>query len=310
MTDSFLTRTTEALWGLLDPWLFLGLSASFLPVTIRHVVRTHGLAAGARVLLSPSRLREAWFGQFWAVAGPGVREGSEPSVVPLLDGRTSGGRVLPSPAGPGIGGVVVEIGAASGLWVEVFSDRRYLCAEDGSGGRRRGDTARTAITRVYGVEPNPAHHAALRRAVAAAGLRDVYEIVPVGIEDLSSRSADAAKRWDGSIEPGSVDCIVSVLCLCSIPDPDRHIRELYKLLRPGGRWYVYEHVKCEYSWYMQFYQRIINLVWPHFIGGCELCRPTEKTLREAGPWASIDIGQPPSEPWYHSVPHILGVLTK
>ncbi|RYC55036.1 hypothetical protein CHU98_g11171 [Xylaria longipes] len=166
------------------------------------------------------------------------------------------------------------------------------------------------VTRVYGVEPNPAQHPALRQAVKDAGLEDVYEVVPVGIEDLSSSGEGKTKKWDGNIEPGSVDCIVSVLCLCSIPDPERHIPELYRLLRPGGRWYVYEHVKIEHHWYMRFYQRFLNLIWPHFIGGCELCRRTENTLREAGPWASIDIGQPPPVMWYHSLPHILGVLTK
>ncbi|KAI1428635.1 S-adenosyl-L-methionine-dependent methyltransferase [Xylaria sp. FL1777] len=329
MSSSLLARTKDAFWGLVDPWLFLALSASFVPSTLRHLFSTHDAASALRILLSPARFRAAWFGQFWALAGPQVRQNSGVYVLPLLDGRTTRGRVVETPAGPGVGGVVIEIGPASGLWVGVFSDR-YLYVDDGgdadakprssaSGGgavvrERRPDTARSEITRVYGVEPNAAHHAALRRAVEEAGLQDVYEIVPVGIEDLSSSSSagssERKKKWEGSIEPGSVDCIVSVLCLCSIPDPQQHIHELYELLRPGGRWYVYEHVAVEYSWYMWLYQRVVNLVWPHLIGGCELCRPTEKTLRETGPWASIDVAQPPEEPWYSSVPHVLGVFTK
>ncbi|KAI0454366.1 S-adenosyl-L-methionine-dependent methyltransferase [Xylaria acuta] len=332
MSTGLLTRTKEAFWGLLDPWAFLSLSASFLPQTIRHIFASHPPLSGLRILLlSPSRFREAWFGQFWGRVGPQVRETAGQRVLPLLDGRTSRGRVTDHPTGPGVGGVVVEIGAGSGLWVDVFSDR-HLWQQDrdrdqdhprggtGGGSEKRDNTARTEITRVYGVEPNHAHHPALRRAVEDAGLKDVYEIVPVGIEDLSSSSPSSSsgeegktkneKKWDGNIEPESVDCIVSVLCLCSIPDPERHIRELYALLRPGGRWYVYEHVRCEYSWYIRLYQRVVNLVWPHFIGGCELCRPTEKSLREAGQWASIDIGHPAEEMWYHILPHILGVLTK
>ncbi|KAI0186449.1 methyltransferase [Xylaria flabelliformis] len=311
MSTSLLSRTKEAFWGLLDPWMFLQLSASFIPQTTQQIFATHPFSSGLSILFSPSRFRDLWFGHFWAFAGPQVRAGAGPRVLPLLDGRTSKGVVTDSPTGPGVGGVVLEVGAGSGLWVEVFSDR-YL-AYDASGGGG-GGTARTKITRVYGVEPNSAQHPALRRAVEDAGLQDVYEIVPVGIEDLSSSSSAAEgktkKKWDGNIEPESVDCIVSVLCLCSIPDPERHIRELYSLLRPGGRWYVYEHVLVEYSWYMRLYQRFLNLVWPHFIGGCEMCRQTEKTLREAGPWAKIDLGQPPAEMWYHCLPHILGVLTK
>jgi SAM-dependent methyltransferase len=269
-----LTRVKDAFLGLLGPWLFLSLSASFLPQTVASLFRTRAFD----VLLSPSRFREAWFGRFWSYAGPNVRESVGPDVLPLLDGRTSGGRVVEEPMGPGVGGVVIEIGPASGLWVEIFSERHLYedasasandgqlssttlrergaaKGDDGKGKKKRANTARSKITRVYGVEPNASHHAALRRSVEAAGLQDVYEIVPVGIEDLSSPSGGKRKgKWEGSIEPGSVDCIVSVLCLCSIPDPERHIRELYELLRPGGRWYVFEHVRCEYSWYMRLYQ--------------------------------------------------------
>ncbi|KAI8629948.1 S-adenosyl-L-methionine-dependent methyltransferase [Xylariaceae sp. FL1651] len=351
MSTGILSRATDAFWGLVDPWLFMSLSASFLPRTVVSLFRTHSFVGALRVLLTPSRFREAWFGHFWGYAGPGVRENSELKVLPLLDGRVSDGRVVEAPTGPGVGGVVIEIGPGSGMWVEIFADRHLHEGDDdntvkGEGAneedssalrerkqqqrrpsvtnnseaaakrrtkKKRANTARTEITRVYGVEPNTSHHGALRRAVEAAGLEDVYEIVPVGIEDLSCSSSSTSgnrNKWEGSIEPGTVDCIVSVLCLCSIPEPERHIRELYELLRPGGRWYVYEHVQCEYSWYMRLYQRIINLIWPYFIGGCELCRQTEKTLTEAGHWTSINLGQPPAEPWYHPLPHILGVFTK
>ncbi|KAI0431127.1 S-adenosyl-L-methionine-dependent methyltransferase [Xylaria sp. FL1042] len=321
-TPSFTDRTVEAFWGLVNPWLFLQLSASYLPRTIRQLFATHSFFSALHILFfSPSRFRELWFGNFWAFAGPQVREGAAPKVLPLLDGRTSQGRILQTPAGPGVGGVVIEIGAGSGLWVEVFSDK-YLyedfdAAKKPALLKKRADTAREKITRVYGVEPNPAHHPALRRAVEAAGLQGVYEIVPVGIEDLCSSSSSSSsenggkkKKWDGNIEPASIDCIVSVLCLCSIPDPQRHIHELYELLRPGGRWYVYEHVKAKYSWYIRLYQRVINVFWPRFIGGCELCRPTEKTIRETGPWTKIDVGRPVDEMWFGTVPHILGVFTK
>lgn len=288
MPPNLLARTKEAFWGLIGPWLFLSISARFLPQTIIHLYRASPsfLTFLHQTLLSPTTLRGALFGHFWAFMGPNVRDNASDKVLPLLDGRTSGGRVVPQPTGPGIGGVVIEIGAATGLWVDVFSDRHLFQPDEeenptvsvgagaaavtkrpktrslapSTGAQRRTDTARTPITKVYGIEPNAAHHAALHRAVEAAGLLGIYEIVPVGIEDLSSTSVNDnsnnnKKKWEGNIPPESVDCIVSVLCLCSIPDPKRHIRELYELLRPGGRWYIYEHVRAEYSWYMQLYQR-------------------------------------------------------
>ena len=81
-------------------------------------------------------------------------------------------------------------------------------------------------------------------------MEDIYQIAPVGIEDL-----DNPKKWDGHIEKGSVDCIVSILCLCSIPEPQKNMKELHSYLKEGGRWYVYEHVKCDHSLFMRAYQR-------------------------------------------------------
>ncbi|KAI1765148.1 S-adenosyl-L-methionine-dependent methyltransferase [Hypoxylon sp. FL1150] len=305
---SLLTRTAEALRGLLDPWLFLGLSLSCLPRTLLALVRERRYAV---LLLSPRRLRDAWFHEFWGSrAGPGVRETAGERVVPLLEGRTAAGDVVAEPTGLPVSGVVLEVGAGSGLWVDVFP--RFVAGSNGVSGsdvRRRGaggsGSGSAGITRIYGVEPNRDQHPSLRKAVSRAGLEDVYRIVPVGIEDL-----DDSSKWDGRVGKGSVDCIVSILCLCSIPEPEKNIHELYEYLKPGGRWYVYEHVRCEYSWYMRLYQRLLNVFWPHFIGGCLLCRQTEKTLRETGPWEKIDVGQPPIEPWYHAIPHILGVFTK
>jgi hypothetical protein len=54
----------------------------------------------------------------------------------------------------------------------------------------------------------------------------------------------------------------------------------------------------------------INFFWPKIIGGCELQRNTEKWLREAGPWADIDLAPMAGMPWYNLLPKIVGILTK
>ncbi|KAI0885772.1 S-adenosyl-L-methionine-dependent methyltransferase [Annulohypoxylon maeteangense] len=302
----------ESILGLLSPWGFLSLSASFLPRTILSLIQQQRYS----VLFSPARLQEAWFTEFWTgLAGPNIRLNAGERVVPLLRGYASRGQVTETQVGPAIAGTVIEVGAGAGLWVDVYrqvADVRAPDADEGVEGvtKRKNvnngnGEGKGVITRIYGVEPNPNQHPHLHRAIAAAKLEDVYQIVPVGIEDL-----DNGAMWDGRVEKGSVDCIVSILCLCSIPEPEKNIRELYSYLKKGGRWYVFEHVRCEHGLFMQFYQRLLNVFWPHFIGGCLLCRPTEKTIREAGPWDSIDVGQPATEPWYQVVPHVLGVFTK
>jgi len=118
-------------------------------------------------------------------------------------------------------------------------------------GRAAEGGNQSAIEKVYGVEPGLESHPGLRRRAKEAGLEGVYEILPVGIEDISKVSVDGASF----VEKGSVDCIVSLLCLCSIPEPEKNIKELYGYLKEGGRWYVFEHVVVdEANWPMRAYQ--------------------------------------------------------
>ncbi len=255
----------EVLAALIDPWQFMSLSLSFLPSTVFNLVRTGNFST----LFSPHRLQAAWFSNFWAVAGPGVREAGEKRVVPLLEGRVKGGKIVDVAAAAAVGGTIIEVGPGSGMWVSLFSDR-YLQSGSATGDsssplnntglglgtngeqlRQRAPSGRARVTRVLGIEPNAGAHSLLRKQVHDAGLDGIYEIVPVGIESLFS---------SGKVAPGSVDCIVTVLCLCSIPDPAHNIKALYACLKPGGRWVVYEHVRYQgkRSWGMLLYQGMFS----------------------------------------------------
>jgi SAM-dependent methyltransferase len=117
---------------------------------------------------------------------------------------------------------------------------------DGSRSGSGSGSSSKRRTTVYGVEPNPISAATLSRRIDELGMQGRYEVLPYGIEDLKTKA---------NIQPGSVDCIVTVQCLCSIPEPDKNIRLLYEYLKPGGRWYVYEHVKAEDGLFMPAYQR-------------------------------------------------------
>ncbi|KAH8171355.1 methyltransferase domain-containing protein [Sarocladium implicatum] len=313
---SLFQSISDAFWTLLHPWIFMSISASHIPSTIHTLIRANAWFA----LFSPSAFSEALFGQFWATVGPQVKEGAETTVIPLLEGRVVEGRVVEERVGEPVGGVVMEVGAGSGMWADVFKKIR-TAGDDGSEAIAVGDVKRRStrqsarnaapaqglITKIYGIEPNPQSYTALRQRVKDIGLSDVYEVVPVGIEDITNPSA-----WAGKIEPGSVDCVVSVLCLCSIPDQEKNVRHLYDLLKPGGRWYVYEHVKATRGGLpMRLYQRFVNVFWSFFVGSCRVCQPTETVLRNTGPWSKIDLAQPVSQPSpFQVLPHILGTLTK
>ena len=100
----------------------------------------------------------------------------------------------------------------------------------------RYDTSK--ITKIYGVEPNVDLHKSLRESIKASGLSDIYEIVPCGIEDV----VELKKH---GITLGSVDTVLSVQVLCSVPDPDEMLKRLYALMKPRGQFIVYEHVKSK-----------------------------------------------------------------
>ncbi|KAG0299311.1 hypothetical protein BGZ97_003792 [Linnemannia gamsii] len=229
---------------LLEPWYFMWLGLAHVPATIRALVA----AKDYGTLFSFSGFREALFGTLWATVGPSLKAMNEERVIALLEGRVKGGCIQEKVVSTPIHGTVLEIGAGSGMWADVlarFSDN----AATAGGLYNRKSTGR-GITKIYGVEPNPISAKALQKRVNEVGLQDIYQVVPVGIESVKDPSL-----WDGKIEPGSVDCIFGILCLCSIPEPEKNIQLLYELLKPGGHWFVNEHVKVSRGGpLLRFYQ--------------------------------------------------------
>lgn len=219
-------------------------SATYIPQTIIGLISTGNYSR----LFSPSAFGEELFGNFWVTMGPQAKAGAEQVVVPLLEGKVSGGKVHDHVVSTPVHGTVLEVGAGSGMWADVLARIHESSAVSDGLRSRKG---KGGITKIYGVEPNPISAATLRTRVKEVGLGDLYEVVPVGIEDVGDPT-----KWDGRIEPGSVDCIVGIRCMCSIPDPEVNIQHLYKLLKPGGSWYVFEHVKTTKGFpVMPLYQR-------------------------------------------------------
>ncbi|GJJ71079.1 hypothetical protein EMPS_03429 [Entomortierella parvispora] len=287
---------------LLEPWVFMWLSITHIPATVRALVE----AKDYGTLFSPSGFREALFGTFWAAYGLNIKEANEERVVALLEGRVKEGRIYDNVVSTPVYGTVLEVGAGSGNWADVFAQFSNTSTAGGTNGLRKRKSPHGGITKIYGVEPNPISAKALKQRVKEVGLEDIYQVVPVGIEFVDDSSA-----WEGKIEPGSIDCIVGVLCMCSIPEPEKNMKMLYKLLKPGGHWFVYEHVKVTRGGpAIRFYQWFCNIFWSIFMGSCRICRDTGKGLRSAGVWQEIDIMQPPDQPSYQVLPHIYGTLKK
>lgn len=279
------------LYFFLQPWIFICLATLHLPLTWLSILRSGDFGA----FVSPARFKSRWFAVLWSTAGPLVRAESEPRVKPLMEGRVLRGCITKAPSSTPLKGTVMEIGAGSGMWTHLFTSK--------------------AIDAVYAIEPNVNHHPALLKRAEELGIRDKYNVVGKGVQDLKEG------------EQPQVDNIVSIFCFCSIPDPALNAKALYKFLKPGGHWYVYEHVAAHprQGNFMRSYQgeckssgvkteltqlEMINTVWPQFFDGCSLCRDTGHTLERAGDWAHVDLAMPVDEGWYAGIPHTIGILTK
>jgi SAM-dependent methyltransferase len=234
------------------------------------------------------------FATFWRWFGPRVRQDAETDVLPLLRSAASG--------------VCLDIGPGSGQWLYMFAK-----------------ASNPSITKIYGVEPNPGMHAELKQNAVQHGLEGVYEVLSCEAEELGEK---------GNLEKESIDTIITVQCLCSIPDPEHVIRSLYPYLKPGGKWIVYEHVKTPFQrgyfvgyWQSElslignrgrlcllsdcvFVKGFINIFWPHLFGGCDLTRSTEDWILRAGEWSSVDLHLGEDEGPYSTIPTSFGSLIK
>jgi SAM-dependent methyltransferase len=96
--------------------------------------------------------------------------------------------------------------------------------------------------RLTGIELSPV---ALRYAVERARMLGVAA-------DLRLGDAQALP-----FEDGSFDTIVLSVTLCSIPEPGRAMREIARVLRPGGRLRALEHVGSDIHW-VRLVQRLLD----------------------------------------------------
>lgn len=142
-------------------------------------------------------------------------------------------------------GCVVEIGAGTGLNVAHYPDTvdELVLTEPEPGMRRR-------LTRRL-----DRHGRAARISAAPA------ERLPV---------ADA-----------SVDTVVATLVLCTVAEPQRVLREIARVLRPGGQLLFIEHVRAQ-SRLLAAGQDLLLRPWRGFAGGCVCNRPTLESMRGCG----------------------------
>jgi SAM-dependent methyltransferase len=88
-----------------------------------------------------------------------------------------------------------------------------------------------AVTGVVAVEPDPTARAAARERARAAPVE--IEVVDGDASTLPARDA-------------SFDAAVVVWVLCTVPEPEAALREVRRVLVPGGELRFYEHVRSQH----------------------------------------------------------------
>jgi ubiquinone/menaquinone biosynthesis C-methylase UbiE len=114
-------------------------------------------------------------------------------------------------------------------------------------------------------EPDPPMRARLERRLARSGRRATIVAAP----------AESLPFADGEF-----DTVVSTLVLCTVADAPAAIRELRRVLAPGGRLLLIEHVRAS-SPRLARWQDRLAAPWQTLALGCRCNQPTLELLEQA-----------------------------
>jgi ubiquinone/menaquinone biosynthesis C-methylase UbiE len=150
------------------------------------------------------------------------------------------------------------------------------------------------VDELVGVEPSEPMLRRARRRAAETG-RDVT-LVEAPAERLP-------------FDDATFDTVVTMAVLCTVDDPQQSLREIRRVLRPGGRFRFLEHVRSA-SPKLARWQDRLERPWGFVAGGCHPNRRTLETIESAG-FEVVDLEQgelPGQVPLVR--PYVLGTAEK
>ena len=156
--------------------------------------------------------------------------------------------------------------AALGAWRRRLAARargRVLEVGAGTGSQLRWYPAGAVVT---ALEPDPGMAARARRAAARAAASVTV------VEGVAEHLPFAAASFDAA---------VASFCFCTVADPAAALGELRRVLIPGGRLLMLEHVHLPWQPGRRL-QSWAAPAWAAVAGGCRLDRDTVRFTTEAG----------------------------
>jgi len=144
----------------------------------------------------------------------------------------------------GVSGVVLEIGVGPGHNLPIYRN----------------------ILKLYALEPSQELINIAR--TRAQGLSFPVEFLKESAENIS-------------LADGSIDTVVSTWTLCSIPDPRVALKEIARVIRPGGIFIFIDHGASPHA-LIRAMQKILTPITKYFTGNCHMDRDIEGLIREAG----------------------------
>lgn len=148
-----------------------------------------------------------------------------------------------------------------------------------------------AMESLTAVEPDPHMRKRSEQSQARLGL------------EMTLLDADAEAL---PFEDASFDSVVCTFVLCTIPNPERAVAEMYRVLRPDGVLVFAEHV-CAGAPSVRRAQTAITPLWSRFGGGCRLNNDALQQLRDAG--FTLEVRNP-ERASRHPFPVVYGVGSK
>jgi ubiquinone/menaquinone biosynthesis C-methylase UbiE len=158
-------------------------------------------------------------------------------------------KVIPQAAGR-----VLEIGIGTGLNLAFYD--------------------RGKVEKLVGIDPAAEMHALARRRSQRLGL-------PVELLQLSAEQLP--------VESDSFDTVICTYTLCSVRAPDEALREMRRVLRPGGKLLFAEHGLAPDAPVARWQARL-EPYWSRIAGGCHLTRDVPRLLTQAGFSANMETG--------------------